>query len=127
MKLGVRTASFVAAVLVVLAPGAHAGQGPSVEILEPPVDAAVAGPDVRVRVEASGVGLGRRGRNGAHVLLQLDDMPAMKSYAERFTFRSVGDGEHRLEVELRRPDGAAFEPAVTASTTFTVASTGALR
>lgn len=98
----------------------RAAQTPSVKILEPASKSTVAGPDVRVRVEAEGVELGSRGRNGAHVLLRLDDMPAMKSYAERFTFRGVAAGVHRLHAELRRPDGGGFEPAVTASVEFTV-------
>jgi hypothetical protein len=102
---------------------AGAFQTPSVKIAEPAMDSAVAGPDLRVKVEAEGVELGSRGRNGAHVLLRLDNMPAMKSYAESFTFRGVADGEHKLEVELRRPDGGGFEPPVIARTTFTVVTT----
>lgn len=100
----------------------RAAQTPSVKILEPVSGSTVAAPDVRVRVEAEGVELGSRGRNGAHVLLRLDELPAMKSYAERFTFRGVAVGAHRLQVELRRPDGGGFEPAVTASMEFTVAA-----
>ena len=100
----------------------RAAQTPSVKILEPAGESTVAGPDVRVRVAAEGVELGSRGRNGAHVLLRLDEMPAMKSYAERFTFRGVAPGTHRLQVDLRRPDGSGFEPAVTASVEFTVAA-----
>ena len=99
---------------------AYASQTPSVKILEPAENSSVAGPDVPIRLEAEGVELGSRGRNGAHVLLRLDEMPAMKSYAERFTFRGVAPGTHRLHVELRRPDGGGFEPAVTASVEFTV-------
>ncbi|NKB88709.1 MAG: hypothetical protein GKS06_10860 [Acidobacteria bacterium] len=94
-------------------------QTPTIEIVAPTEDANVAGPDLRVQVTAEGVELGSRGRNGAHLLLSLDEMPAMKSYGERFTFRGVADGEHTLTVELRRPDGAAFEPAITAEVSFT--------
>jgi len=104
---------------------ARAAQTPSVKILEPTAGSAVAGPDVRVQLEAEGVELGSRGRNGAHVLLRLDELPAMKSYAERFTFRGVAAGPHRLHVELRRPDGGGFEPAVTASVEFTVTASTA--
>ncbi|NIR59150.1 MAG: hypothetical protein GWO02_06350, partial [Gammaproteobacteria bacterium] len=71
-------------------------------------------------LEATGVELGSRGRNGAHVLLFLDELPAMKSYAERFTFRGVAPGPHRLRAELRRADGAAFDPPVTAQVEFRV-------
>ncbi len=120
--------ALVMAALVTLLVGAfaaHASQAPSVKILEPASDSTVVGPNLRVRVEAEGVELGSRGRNGAHVLLRLDDMPAMKSYAERFTFRGVADGTHRLQVELRRPDGGGFEPAVTADVEFTVTAPGA--
>lgn len=115
---GVTLAIFVALLAGTIM--AIAAQTPSVKILEPANKSTVAGPDVRVRVEAEGVELGSRGRNGAHVLLRLDDMPAMKSYAERFTFRGVTAGVHRLHVELRRPDGGGFEPAVTASVEFTI-------
>jgi len=124
MKVIVR-AWIALAVSMALVAGAlpvRAAQTPSVRILEPANDSTVAGPDVRVRLEADGVELGSRGRSGAHVLLRLDEMPAMKSYAERFTFRGVAAGTHRLRVELRRPDGGGFEPAVTASIEFTVAA-----
>ena len=95
-------------------------QAPTVKIVEPAAGGAITGPDLRVRVLAEGVELGSRGRNGAHVLLRLDELPAMKSFAERFTFRGVDAGTHRLHVELRRHDGGSFEPAVTASVEFTV-------
>jgi hypothetical protein len=119
-KVWVRVTLAISVALLAGAFTARAAQTPSVTILEPANESTVAGPDVRVRVEAEGVELGSRGRNGAHVLLRLDEMPAMKSYAERFTFRGVAVGTHRLQVELRRPDGGGFEPAVTASVEFTV-------
>lgn len=117
-----RVALAVSAALLAATLTVRAAQTPSVKILEPAGESTVAGPDVRVRVAAEGVNLGSRGRNGAHVLLRLDEMPAMKSYAERFTFRGVAAGTHRLQVELRRPDGRGFEPAVTARVEFTVAA-----
>ena len=127
MKATVRASVALAFFVALMAgtPTVTATQTPSVKILEPASESSVAGPDVRVRVEAEGVELGSRGRDGAHVLLRLDEMPAMKSYAERFTFRGVTAGKHRLRVELRRPDGAGFEPAVTASVEFTVTAASA--
>ena len=120
VKAWARVTLAISVALLVGTLAVQAAQTPTVTILEPASESTVAGPDVRVRVEAEGVELGSRDRNGAHVLLRLDEMPAMKSYAGRFTFRGVAAGTHRLEVELRRPDGGGFEPAVTASVEFTV-------
>lgn len=102
--------------------GAHGSQSPTVRILQPEPAAVLAGPDVTVRVQAEGVEIGSRGRNGALVLLKLDDLPAMKSYAEQFTFRGVAAGAHRVRAELRRPDGGAFDPPVHAEVAFRVGS-----
>lgn len=125
MSLRTRTHAHVCLAALVLGAlstaGALESQAPSLEIAEPVEGAAVAGPDVVVLLEATGVQIGNRGRNGAHVLLFLDEFPAMKSYAERFTFRGVADGVHRLRAELRRPDGAAFDPPVVAEVEFRVA------
>ncbi len=111
--------------------GGHAAgaqqRSPELTIIEPEPDATVSGPDLTIRVRVSNVELGGRARNGAYVLLRLDDLPPMKSYAARFTFRGVAAGEHRLAAELRRADGAPFEPAATASVQFRIAGeTGAL-
>ena len=127
MKVIVRAplALAVSAILLAGVPAPRPPEVASVKILEPTEASTLAGPDVRVRVQAEGAELGSRGRNGAHVLLRLDQMPAMKSYAERFTFRGVAAGAHRLHVELRRPDGGGFEPPVTASVEFTVAASTA--
>lgn len=109
-------------VALLLAAGLGAGaaaQGlPTLTILEPPQEARLAGPDVVVRLHAEGAIIGGRSRNGTHVLLRLDQLPPVKSYAEHFTFRGVEPGEHRLEAELRRTDDQPFDPPVVAVVSF---------
>ena len=117
LSAGACLAAILAAALTVQAVGP---QAPTLKIVEPGDGASVTGGDVALLLEATGVQIGSRGRNGAHVLLFLDELPAMKSYAERFTFRGVAAGPHRLRAELRRPDGAAFDPPVVAQVEFRV-------
>jgi hypothetical protein len=110
----------LAAVLLSAAPT----QAPDLRILAPADGATTQGPDVTVRLEVEGVELGGRSRNGAYALLTLDDLPPVKSYSPRFTFRGVGAGEHRLRVELQRAEGGAFDPPVVDSVVFRVTGAG---
>lgn len=105
-------------------PAAVPAQSPEVRILAPAEGSTVAGPDLTVRLEVEGVVLGGRSRNGAYALMTLDDLPPVKSYSPRFTFRGVSDGEHRLRVELRRAEGGTFDPAVVATASFRVGGRG---
>lgn len=95
-------------------------QSPEVTIVAPAEGATVAGPDLTVRLEVEGVVLGGRARNGAYALMTLDEMPPVKSYSSRFTFRGVSDGPHLLRVELRRAEGGTFDPPVVATASFRV-------
>lgn len=94
----------------------------AVRIVLPQADATIQGTDLVVELEVDGVVLGGRARNCAYALLSLDDVPPVKSFSRRFTFRRVEPGSHRLSVELRRPDGTRFEPEARASVRFVTAS-----
>jgi hypothetical protein len=109
-----------AAALLAAAPA----QSPALRILAPADGATVQGPDLTVRLEVEGVELGGRSRNGAYALMTLDELPPVKSYSPRFTFRGVDTGEHRLQVELRRAEGGAFDPPVVATAEFRIADSG---
>lgn len=98
-----------------------AQQAPSLQIVEPADGATVPGPDVTVRLDVTGVELGGEDRRGAHVLLRMDRMPPVKSFADRFTFRALPTGPHRLRAELRRSDGSAFDPPVVDDVRFAIA------
>lgn len=98
--------------------GVAGPQDASVTILQPRSDQLLTGSAVLVQIEVEGVVLGGRSRNGAYALLTLDDMASVKSLAPRFRFRNVDPGDHELLVELRRPDGSRFDPAVEASVRF---------
>lgn len=100
--------------------GATAQGLPQLTILEPAEGARVSGPDVVVRLKAEGAIIGGRSRNGTHVLLRLDELAPVKSYAEQFTFRGVDPGRHRLEAELRRTDDEPFDPPVAAVVSFSL-------
>ena len=107
----------------VMAPGTAAPQEqPGLRIVRPEDGSVVAGPRLAIALSIRGVVLGGRSRNGAFVLLELDELPPMKSYAERFEFRGVEDGLHVLVAELRRPDGSAFEPPVRETVRFEVSA-----
>lgn len=117
----------VAVGLLATLPAAGRQRLPELSIQQPEPGSTVNGSDLTVLVQVANVELGGRERNGAYVLLRLDDLPPMKSYAARFTFRGVAPGEHELVAELRRADGAAFAPPVTASVEFRMTATEALR
>lgn len=108
--------------LLALPGAARARAQVEVRIVRPQADATVQGTEVTVELEVEGVVLGGRARNGAYALLTLDDLPPVKSFSRRFTFRGVEGGDHLLVVELRRADGTRFEPAASARVRFTTAS-----
>lgn len=95
-----------------------AQEAASVRFVAPREGETLDGRNVAVVLETEGVVLGGRASDGAYALLSLDGMPAVKSYSHRFTFRNVAAGEHRLQVELRRNDGAAFNPPAQAAVSF---------
>ena len=99
--------------------------GPSLTIVTPEAGATIDGPDVTVTLRAGGVVLGGQERTGAYVLLRIDSRPPVKCYTDRFTFQGTTEGEHRLRAELRRRDGARFDPPVRHQVRFSVrGSTG---
>jgi hypothetical protein len=102
--------------------GATIVQAPALQVIEPTDGSTVRGSEITVRLQVEGVVLGGRTRNGAYALLTLDEMPPVKSYSPRFTFRGVPPGEHRLRVELRRAEGGEFDPPVLSEIQFTVAT-----
>lgn len=109
------------ATLVLLCAGAaplRAQEPASVRFVAPRQGETLDGHDVAVVLETEGVVLGGRASDGAYAFLSLDGMPPVKSYSHRFTFRNVDAGEHRLQVELRRNDGAAFNPPAQATVSF---------
>lgn len=118
------THTLVAALVGVALTGASAPQSPTLRVVAPAAGASFTGPDVTVRLEVDGAVLGGRARNGAHALLALDDLPPVKSYSPRFTFRGVSDGTHTLVVELRRAEGGEFDPPVRESVEFRVGAGG---
>ena len=107
-------------VLALCLVAAASTQAPELRIVAPAEGATVMGPNVTVLLEVEGVVLGGRARNGAYALLTLDEMPPVKSYSPRFTFRGVAGGSHRLQVELRRAEGGTFDPPVKGSASFQV-------
>lgn len=115
----------VVAQLVALPGDADAASQVSVQIVQPQADAAVQGSEVVVELAVEGAVLGGRGRDGACALLTLDDLPPVKSFSRRFTFRGVDGGSHLLVVELRRPDGTRFEPEARARVRFATQARGA--
>jgi len=116
--------TLLAAIAFLALTGAASPQSPTLTIVAPAEGDTVTGPDVTVRLEVDGAVLGGRARNGAHALLALDDLPPVKSYSPRFTFRGVSSGAHTLVVELRRSEGGEFDPPVRESVDFRVGAGG---
>lgn len=108
--VSVRAAAAALFLLAASAVPALAQDAVSVRIVSPRDGDTLDGRNVVVQLEITGAVLGGRASDGAFALLSLDDMPAVKSYSPRFTFRNVAAGEHRLIVELRRNDGDSFNP-----------------
>ncbi len=99
---------------------ARAQEGPALEIAEPAEGAVISGPDVTVRVRVRGVEFS----DSHFLLLRLDTLPPVKSFAERFTFRGVRPGTHVVTVELRHSDGRAYDPPVSTRVRFHVRAEG---
>lgn len=120
----------IATVAVALVGGALAiaalqSSQPSLRIVAPEANERVSGTDVEVILEVRGAELvGRASSAGAYVLLQLDQLPPVKCYSNRFTFQGVSEGGHLLRAELRRADGTSMDPPVRARVRFTVVAPG---
>jgi len=97
---------------------AAAVAGPELTIVQPRPDTSISGSNLTVRLRVTDIQLGGQNGDGAYVLLRLDDLPPIKSYAERFTFRGVAAGQHQLTAELMRADDASFDPPVIARVRF---------
>lgn len=96
-------------------------QQPSLRILSPENGAAVAGPNIELRMEVEGVELTpRQSPNSAYVQLRLDDKPPVKAYSDSFTFQGVTPGNHMVRVELRRGNGSELNPPVRTQVRFAV-------
>jgi hypothetical protein len=136
---GERGRVVIAAVLALAACGR--APAPSVRITEPPAGATVAGPRVRVVLEATGIEIAsaaelRAGTAHHHIFLDTDVTPVddtipagvtgiihLGRAQTEFTFDSVSPGEHRLIAVLADAWHIPTKPLAVDTVRFTVAST----
>lgn len=112
---------FLVGLVAIAALAMSQGQQPSLRILSPENGAAVAGPNIELKMEVEGVELTpRQSPNSAYVQLRLDDMPPVKAYSDNFTFQGVTPGNHVIRVELRRGNGSELNPPVKTQVRFAV-------
>lgn len=97
---------------------------PTIKVIAPEDGAAVAGGELKVQVETTGLKFVMPGNTRVpgegHVHLTLDGQPFKMSTTPDYVFKDVSAGPHTLKAELVQNDTKPFDPPVLQTVKFTV-------
>lgn len=97
---------------------------PTIKVLAPLDGAEVAGPDLKVQVETTGLTFVMPSNTvvpgEGHVHFTLDDQPFKMSTTPDYVFKDVAPGPHTLKAELVKNDTKSFDPPVVQIVKYTV-------